>query len=182
MRSILFIALGSLAAFTVSLAGTYILMPMIAPDFIAAERLRADSLAARADSLALDSLAAVLTADSLLAAEAAAPSDDAEGDSLAILRRQLAEYEVQIGALQTEIGATKAQRAQARDLATTLMKLEDSDLSSVLARLDLDVLTLLYNESSARDRTRLLGSLGPSRTALFVRRIASASAQANVPS
>ncbi|NNF59042.1 MAG: hypothetical protein HKN04_12480 [Rhodothermaceae bacterium] len=176
MRSILFIALGALAAFVASLLGTYVLMPIVAPAVVEAERLSADSLAA--DSLAADS---ALVADSLKLTEApAAPS--VPGDSIGVLRQRLAQYEAQIGALQTEIGATKAQRAQASDLVTTLIKLEDRELSSVLARLDFDVLALLYAEASARDRARLLGALEPSRTALFVRRVTSASVRADVPS
>ncbi|MEM1042270.1 MAG: hypothetical protein AAGI91_06520 [Bacteroidota bacterium] len=165
MRSILFIALGSVAAFVAGLAGTYVLMPIVAPDFVAAERMVADSLAA--DSLAADSLEAAA-----LVAETEAPTP-ASADSLAALQRRLAEYEAQIGALQTEIGTTKAQQAQARDLIATLIKLERDDLSAVLARLDFDVLALLYAEASARDRTRLLAALEPSRTAMFVRRLAS---------
>lgn len=181
MRTVLFLVFGSLAAFAASLAGTYVLMPMVAPDLVEAERLLADSLAAdslAADSLALEALAAdsLRRADSLsMAAALSAPPEPS--DSLATLQQRLAEYEAQIGALQTEIGTTRAQRARASDLASTLIKLEDGDLARVLARLDFDVLMVLYTEASARDRARLLGALEPSRTALFVRRVASASAQ-----
>ncbi len=191
MRTVLFIALGSVAAFLASLAGTYVLMPMVAPGVVEAERMRADSLAAA--SLAADSVAlGALDADSLRAADSlaltsAAPSllpdgEASSADSLAALHERLAAYEAQIGALQSEVGATKAQRARAADLASTLIKLEDGDLARVLARLDLDVLTVLYTEASARDRARLLGALEPSRTALFVRRAAAASTRPSVAS
>lgn len=169
MRSVLFIALGAFAAFLTSLAGTYILMPMIAPGIVEAERMSADSLSADRLAMAADSLR---RADSLALA---LPTDPImSDDSVAVLRQRLSAYEAQIGALQSEAEATKAQRARASDLASTLIKLEDRDLARVLAQLDLDVLTMLYTEASDRDRTRLLGALEPSRTALFVRRVASA--------
>ena len=177
MRTVLFIAFGTLAAFVAGLAGTYFVLPMVAPDVV--EALQADSLAAdgpAADLLAGDGFA---VADSLFAADAlpldstgAAPSDTsfASGDSLEALRRQIAEYEAQISAFEARIDAAQARRAQASELASTLIKLEDRELSRVLDQLDFDVLEILYAEASARDRARMLGALDPTRTAVFIRR------------
>ena len=182
MRTVLFIALGTLAAFIAGLAGTYFVLPMVAPDIVEAQQ--ADSLATdglTADHLTGDGSAGdgFAVTDSLLAAAplpldstGVAPSDTsfASGDSLEALRRQIAEYEAQISAFEAKIDAAQARRAQASELASTLIKLEDRELSRVLDQLDFDVLEILYAEASARDRARMLGALDPARTAVFIRR------------
>lgn len=202
MRTVLFIALGTLAAFLTGLAGTYFVLPMVAPEAVETQRMRADSLA-RLDSLTqgfavdlADDLAQASSApgaDSLFAADTSfralgtARSDSSVApqhsaalqDSLLALQRILANYEARIRAFEAEIGAANTQRAQAGDLASTLIKLEDRELARVLSNLDLDVLEILYAESSARNRARLLGALDPARTAVFIRR---ATSSGSVPS
>lgn len=185
MRTVLFIVVGSSVAFLAGLAGTYFVMPVVAPDFVEAERMRADSLA-RLDSLAqalpmADSLTA---ADTLTAPDSLArPASDslaADGsatlrDSLATLQRRIADYEAQINSYEEQARTARAQRIQASDLAGTLVKLEDRELARILSNLDLDVLELLYAESTARNRARLLGALDAARAAAFVRRATSSS-------
>jgi hypothetical protein len=177
MRSILLIAAGSLLAFLAGLAGTYFVMPVVAPDFVEAERVRADSLA-RLDSLAL--AGALPMPDSLAVADSLARLDspNAEGDaalrdSLTTLKRRLADYEAQVSNYEVRARTATARRTQAADLASTLVKLEDRELARILGNLDLDVLEILYAESTARNRARLLGALDPERAAAFVRRAAS---------
>jgi hypothetical protein len=202
MRTILFLALGSLAAFATGLAGTYFVLPVVAPEVAEAQRVRADSLARidslalaadstaadglaaslaaglAADSLADDSAPAVPVADSLadlgapMAVDGSLPAAALQ-DSLVALQRRVEAYEAQIRDYEAQLGERAAQRAQASDLAGTLVKLEDRELSGTLEKLDLDVLELLYEESSARNRARLLGALPPARTGAFVRRATS---------
>jgi hypothetical protein len=94
-------------------------------------------------------------------------------DSLEALQRRVEAYQAQIRAYEAQLEERAAQRAQASDLAGTLVKLEDRELSGVLRNLDLDILELLYQESSARNRARLLGALPPARTVAFIRRATS---------
>lgn len=191
MRTVLLIVLGSLAAFLVGLAGTYFVLPMVAPDVAEAQRVRADSLA-RLDSVAFipdAPLVADSSADATLPVVDSTRTPVALPDSLDALQQRLEAYEAQIDAFEAQISAyeaqisqTTAQRAQASDLAGTLIKLEDRELSQILRNLDLDVLELLYAESSARNRARLLGALAPDRTAAFIRRATTSDAAPSPPS
>lgn len=194
MRTLIIIALGTLAAFGASLVGTYFALPFVAPDAVEAHRAAADSLTA--DGSAVDGIAAAPSAlvDSLGIPLGAAASDSSAAlgtmgpgpdstataraltDSLATLRQKVAEYEAILASPPEPVAP--APRLAIDELAATLAKIEDRELRRVLNRLDLDVLETLYAESSGRNRARLLGALDPARAAVFIQRATSASAPA----
>lgn len=189
MRTLIFIALGTLAAFGASLVGTYFALPFVAPSVVEAHRMAADSLAAdstvTSPSALVDSLGmpiGVATADASTAFGASGLGPDspvvarAISDSLALLRQKVAEYEARLAPPPEP--AAPAPRVAIDELAATLAKIEDRELRQVLAKLDLEVLETLYAESSGRNRARLLGALDPTRAASFIQRATTASGPA----
>jgi hypothetical protein len=188
MRTLLIIALGTLAAFGASLVGTYFALPLVAPDVVEAHRAAADSLAAdgivAAPSALVDSLGMPIGvgADSSAALGASGLGTDstaaarALSDSLVVLRQKVAEYEARLASPPAPVAP--APRLAVDELAATIVKIEDRELRQVLDRLDLDVLETLYAESSGRNRARLLGALDPARAAVFIQRATSASTPA----
>lgn len=60
-------------------------------------------------------------------------------------------------------------RSDAGELATTLTKMEDSELGAVVQRLDGRSFVQLYEAASARNQVRLLGALTSEQAASFIR-------------
>ncbi|MDX1532209.1 MAG: hypothetical protein R3362_11835 [Rhodothermales bacterium] len=171
MKSLLLPLLAALAAFLAGLGGTYVLLPVVAPEVAEARRLQSDSLAV----LAADSVA---VADSALAGalplppDAPADSTDAADAPPAAPDPRVAELEARVDDLNAQLAARTEQAARAQELASTLTKLEDGELEAILAELDTEILTLLYEAGSAREQARLLKALKPQRAARFVQHLA----------
>lgn len=160
------------ALFVAGAAGTYFLMPIVAPDRVAQARYYLDSLDAvaagdtarfaRPMPEAVDSAAVVDTvssaldvlADSTVLPAEPAPAEAPAPDAAAPSPREL---------------QAQAQAEQARELSNVIAKLEDPELRALVSNLDPEVLTVLYRESSARNKTRLLQAIPPERAAEFVR-------------
>ena len=62
-----------------------------------------------------------------------------------------------------------ADQGEAADLAKTLATMEGDDLDAVVQRLDGRSFVRLYQATSSRNRSRLLGALTPAQAAAFVR-------------
>ena len=173
-----------LVAFTAGMAGLYLAMPRLAPERVEATRSLLDSLArsetTHADSLSSDPEPTVLPPAGLPDSLTRTPQSTVApptvyADSLRILRARLQETTEARRRLEQELAALRQSQAEARDrqveaeaLGSTIAKLEDRELSALLAQLDMDVLDLIYRASSGRNRTRLLQALAPDRAARFV--------------
>lgn len=173
----LLIALTIGALFVAGAAGTYFLMPIVAPERVAEARQYLDSL----DAVAVGDTARFAPVDSALALMDSAVVDTTSSalDGLAD-STTLASADAEAPASATaEVsapsppdpaqGAAVAQAEQARELSNVIAKLEDPELRALVSNLDPDVLTVLYRESSARNKTRLLQAIPPERAAQFVR-------------
>lgn len=168
----------ALVLFAAGAAGTYFLMPAIAPEDVIVARRYSDSIRAVLDSadarmrpaaIGADSLAApvaaALGADSLAApADPALPlGDTSAADALA------AEPEPLPGPDAAALAEAEAEAERARELAGVLVKLDESELRALIAHLDADVLQAVYQQASARGKTKLLQAIPPEKAALFVR-------------
>lgn len=78
----------------------------------------------------------------------------------------------QMQELMEKLKALEGQRTQVRSLSATLPKLEDKELEAILQQLDLPLFSLLYQEATERNRTRLLQNLSSDRAAQFIRYLA----------
>ena len=156
--------------FAAGAAGTYFMMPVVAPEKVAQARHYLDSL----DAVAAGDSAFLARLDSLRQPAAPAPADSAQADTLAAPAEAPADTTTTpavADAAETPAiaQAEAAQAEQARELSNVISKLEDPELRALVTNLDPDVLAILYRESSARNKTRLLQAIPPDRAAAFVR-------------
>ncbi len=154
--------------FVAGAAGTYFLMPVVAPEKVLQARHDLDSLNAllKGDTLALaaaDTPASPAPADTAAADTTAGPAPAPAPDS--------ARAAVAAAAARPAPAAPPEadQAGQARELAAVMSKMEDKELRALVASLDGDVLRLLYREASSRNKTRLLQAIPPERAGEFVR-------------
>lgn len=92
-------------------------------------------------------------------------------ERVAALMQERATFLAQIEALREQLNQRQLQRAEVQELSTTLTKLEDRELSGVVAQLDGSVLEALFMEASTRNRTRLLQAMPAELAAQFVQRL-----------
>lgn len=112
-------------------------------------------------------------------AEAEAPEAAPDGDiaplaaEMDALTQRLADAEAVADSLRRlldqQSAAAESARADAGELATTLTKMEDDELSGVVQRLDGRSFVQLYEAASARNQVRLLGALTSEQAAAFIR-------------
>ncbi len=174
----------ALILFAAGAAGTYFLMPALAPENVIVARRYQDSIRAVMDSanapirtaaLASDTLS--LPADTLdsqldlIAAASVLPPLASEGSPAAAALVPGGEAEGGEAESDESKGDAErqAQAERARELAGVLVKLEDSELRAIVAHLDADVLQSVYHQASARGKTKLLQAIPPEKAALFVR-------------
>ncbi len=117
------------------------------------------------------------SADSLASGETTTAIEDSTAiqDSLAFLQRTLegllkekGMLLAQVEALQEQSQNQQTQRTAAKELSTTLAKLEDKELAGVVEQLDMGVLEIIYTQASGRNRARLLQAMRPEVAARFV--------------
>jgi|GEM_PF-2026017 len=96
-------------------------------------------------------------------------------DSLRITNKRLDKAESEqialhsnLDALNSRLSKLEGQRVSVKDLSATIPKLEDKDLSAVLSRLDLSIVSMLYTEATGKNRSRILQGLSSDRAALLV--------------
>lgn len=178
-KSLMIVGVG-LLAFTISLVGSYIAMPYIAPDIVAqsdaaAEEAASDSLDQRAKLMALiDSLE---TGDpNALFAERNTVRQLRDSivtmhDSLGAVQSRTSTLQAQLDALQRRVESLEATQAKAADISETLTDLDLREMRAVLAPLDLTIYESLYAQTSGRNRTRLLQAMPPDKAAQLVDRI-----------
>ncbi len=168
----------ALILFAAGAAGTYFLMPAIAPENVLVARRYQDSIRAVLDSANAPMRTASLPSDTL----GTSPADTLEtqpGEAIDALTSASAGQPLTDGApAVAETGAAElerqaeqqaAQTERARELASVLIKLEDSELRAIITHLDPDVLQSVYQQASARGKTKLLQAIPPEKAALFVR-------------
>lgn len=178
-KSLVILGVG-LMAFTLSLIGTYLAMPYIAPDIVAQSQSPSDSAAS--DSLTQrDQLLALI--DSLGAGRSKAlfaeqATVDLLRDSLATVHDSLTNVQSrtwtlrdELRALQRRVESLEATQAKAADISNTLTDLDVREMRAVLAPLNLEIYEALYAQTSGRDRTRLLQAMPPDKAAQLVDRI-----------
>lgn len=196
MNKVLIATAVGVISFIAGLVGFYMAIPSVIPDRVAQAQAELDSLA-RVDSLLanppppvspLAGVDSITTAtlrggmlDSLLdtyrdSTHLPVPLAAVMRDSIAALNRRIGERGIQYDSLQTqfvtlqeEMYRLQGQRAEAAALSGTLAKLEDKELRSILERLDLTVLELLFQQASSRNQARLLAAMPSERAARFVR-------------
>ena len=179
------IGLVTLAAFA---AGLFGIKMVLAPDAAAEgdELDPAAALLAEGDTLsAADALEAAtgLPLDSAVAL----PFPDAPIGELERLRAQIALTQKEIpqllerlDELEQQATARQERYEQAREIASSVSRLEDRDLRELLVRLDAGLLTDIYVQASARNRTKLLQALPASVGAALLEQIAYGSSRPRV--
>ena len=167
-----------LVAFAAGLAGTYVAMPMLAPDVVAAAQARADSSAADSLAAALPDSSAADSSATLGLPDAASSLVQTLKDSLQTFRGRLrradehaATLRQQAKTYRDQLATLEARRAQAGELSGSLTKMEERELSALLRQVNPRVLERLYMEATGRTRTRLLQAMPPSRAARFVNQL-----------
>ncbi len=99
-------------------------------------------------------------------------------DSTAIFRRLLASVREEnkglksrLEDLQRQVDSLQARQVKASDVASTLTKLEDRELSNIVQQLDLELVNLLYQHASPKNQSRLLAAMPADRAARLVRNL-----------
>ncbi len=173
----------ALILFAAGAAGTYFLMPALAPEDVIVARRYQDSIRAVLDSANTSVRAAALTPDTLrspIADVLEQVRDDpdeprANAQQAAETPTQSASVAIAAGDAEAEaaeaerIAGEQAQTERAREIAGVLTKLEDAELRAIVAHLDPDILQSVYQQASARGKTKLLQAIPPEQAALFVR-------------
>lgn len=178
-KSLLIIGVGVLA-FTLSLIGTYLGMPYIAPDLAARSTAPVDSAAS--DSLTQrDQLIALIDSleggqsNALFAEQATVnrlrDSLSTVHDSLSNVQSRTWTLRDQMRELQRRVESLEATQAKAADISKTLTDLDIREMRAVLAPLNLTVYESLYAQTTGRNRTRLLQAMPPDKAAQLVDRI-----------
>lgn len=191
MKKVIILVFVGILSFAIGTAGTYLAMPKIAPEMVDSTLARLDSLgltapwpaAARPDSAALaaavlpdSALADADSSDSALVADADLPTGEISiEDSLRRtvslndhLKSEQAALTAQVERLTERIEKLEGRQAEVAALAKTLSTVEERQLGSILADLELEVVQMLYEQASGRDRSRLLQNMPPARAAQFV--------------
>ncbi len=169
----------SFVFFAVGLTATYFAMPAIAPALVDRVQHRLDSLATA--SMEIDAPAAMtLPADSLTPPDSSAEMRLLEGlrDSLHALVRQLDTERSnnenlldRVESMEQRWDELGAKYDEARQMSSTVTKMEDRELSELLSKLDDAVIESMYIEASARNRARLLQMLPAEKAATLVNRL-----------
>lgn len=184
IKKVLIAVTTGVVAFAFGLVGIYLAMPHLAPERVVEARVLLDSLAhpeilpaASPEGGGDPSRPPRTGAPDSLTQETldAAALQAAFADSLRMLRQRLQQSEKartllkdRLATMQQEQAAAGARQAEAGALSSTLAKLEDRELQALLAQLDMDILGVIYRESSGRNRARLLQAMAPDRAARFV--------------
>jgi hypothetical protein len=159
----------ALILFAAGAAGTYFLMPAIAPENVIVARRYQDSIRAVMDSANAPIRTAALIPDTLRPSLADTLTSQ-PGETIETQSPASPDAEPEAEAADAErLAEQQAQTERARELAGVLVKLEDSELRAIIAHLDPDVLQSVYQQASARGKTKLLQSIPPEKAALFVR-------------
>lgn len=188
MKKIVILAVVALLSFALGTAGIYLAMPRLSPDTHDSTRIRLDSLGLLAKTvdtavhlaLLTDSLQADSTDSTVTVQVPEQPTRQdliqSLRDSLHILnnlvrnlRTDTTRYIADISALSEQVDDLSAKQVQAAELTKSLSKLEERQLGRILSGLDFTVLEQIYNQSSARERTRLLQAMPAEQAARFVR-------------
>lgn len=183
--------------FVASTIGIYVAMPSLSPERVDDTRARLDSLglivntqpdaatSVRPDTLlpnsadTTDAIASTDSTDSTTVTDALpTPQEIIQTlkDSIYVSNNLIQNLKADTSALSTRMHQLLAQidvlttkDFEATELSQSLIKLDAKQLGNILAGLELDIIELLYQKASARDRTRLLESMSPDQAARFVR-------------
>ncbi len=173
----------SIAFFAVGLIATYFAMPAIAPELVASVQHRLDSLAMAqeapiAGAMPADTLQSLSMTDSTGAPIFAEPMPGILAglrDSLQKLQAYIDMEEAgkatllaRVQDMESRWEALESKYDEAKQMSSTISKMEDNELSALLSRLEDDVLESLYLEASARNRARLLQMLPADKAAILV--------------
>lgn len=186
-RALTLVGIGILC-FLVGTVAIYVAMPSLSPDTVVSTRARLDSLGLI--------VSAPLEVAAPAIPEAVAPDSSAAPDSTALVEALPTPQEIiqtlkdsihvtnnlirsleadtsalraQMDGLMLQIDELSAKDFEATQLSQSLIKLDAKQLGNILAGLDLDIIELLYQKASARERTRLLESMSPDQAVRFVR-------------
>lgn len=208
MKKVALLSIAGVLSFVLSTAAIYLAMPSLAPELVESTRTRLDSLGLLSHVsdttgafVASDASMRDVGADTAGAPHKAGEPDSAYtanspgsmlsigrilSDSLRHTRQLLAEFRAQNAALSLEIAALQealderaSQQFETSELGKSLGKVEDKQLTNILAGLDLSVVEMLYAEASAKERSRLLQQMPPDRAARFVQMLVNVPVTAN---
>ncbi len=169
MKSALLPALLGAVCFVASLVGTTFVLPGEEPEVVA-DSLATPPAVPATDRAVEDSSLATADGPVDLERDLEAAMRDVEALREQIRTAEATEHDQQ----------TASQQAEAQALSGTLSKLEPAELSSILARLDLEVVGMIYSAASSRNRTRLLQALPAERAARLVQHLTTGPAPAPV--
>lgn len=180
MKKFLIVAGVGLLAFVLSLTGTYLAMPYIAPDVVSQSQEDNDTLVADGDvseqqlMTMLDSLDAD-DPDELLARheviQRLRDSLTTVHDSLDAVQGRTTTLRDQLEELRQRVSSLEEAQVEAAEISRTLTDLDERDMRAVLAPLELDVYEALYAQTNGRNRTRLLQAMPPEKAAELIDRV-----------
>ncbi len=198
MKKILTIVGISLPAFVLGFIGIYFAMPMLAPERVEETQHMLDSLRVQNSLAGIEDSTLVamqyhafgVITDSLNASLTRLDSSVhrsilQQEQTIAFLRDSLkmaherlkstleetSKMKQVIDELNERLEAIEAKRVEARNLSSTLPKLDIGELSPILQNLELSVVEMVYTEATARNRTKILQALSSERAARFVRHL-----------
>jgi phytoene dehydrogenase-like protein len=207
MKKVVLISIAGVLSFVLSTADIYLAMPSLAPELVDSTRIQLDSLGLtpRESDASVTHAVSGSSAPDIDADTSSAPAQAGQADSLhtassesipsinpilsdslrhtrellAVFRADKAALSRQIADLKQALDERASQQFDTSELGKSLGKLEDKQLSNILAGLDLSVVEMLYAEASGRERSRLLQHLPPDRAARFVHQLVNIPVTAN---
>lgn len=194
MKKVLILVAIGILCFVVGTVGIYIAMPSLSPDKVDGTRVRLDSLGLIArsesnlgapdspetvspESVPPDSFRSNITDSTALPEKLPTPQEIIQTlkDSIKVsnniirdLKADTSSLTGRIRGLISQVEELSEKDFEATQLSQSLAKLDAKQLGNILAGLDLDIIELLYQKASARERTRLLESMSPEQAARFV--------------
>ncbi len=178
MKKAIIAILATTTLFILGIFATFYTMPYIAPDLVEQTQWRIDSTRMMKDGTFPDSLlnpVEVWPIDTVTLARPLNVLLTGLRDSLGTVQNSLGTEIVTKDSLLARVlemekrwDMLQAKYDEARQMSSTIAKLEDGELADLLATLDDEVLESLYVEASARNRTRLLQMMPAEKAAILV--------------
>ncbi len=178
MKKAIIAILATTILFILGIFATFYTMPYIAPDLVEQTQWRIDSTQMVKDGTFPDSLLnpeEVWPIDTVTLVKPLNVLLTGLRDSLDTLGSSLGNEIVTKDSLLARVqemekrwDMLQAKYDEAKQMSTTISKLEDRELAELLATLDEEVLESLYVEASARNRTRLLQMMPAEKAAVLV--------------
>ena len=168
------ITLVTLTAFGAGLYGVKVVLPEAAPGgaaLAAGDSAAVAGVRPAADSVAADSADAKRSLRELAELR----------DLLAQTEERIPDLLQRIDQLEQELAVRQDRQERAKELASSVTRLEDAELRALLVQLDGRILVDLYTQASPRNRTKMLAALPAGASAALVELVAYGPQRARAP-